>query len=203
MKKSNKKSLLLVVLLLMVAVSTTYVAGTYAKYTAEISGNGTARVAKWAFESDNDEVTIDIDLTETPDPSTLVANRIAPGTSGSFDLNLVNTNSEVGVDFTVKLGTVENIPTNLKFYKDSTFTTELRHGVDEITGQIVAGDSTGVDVKIYWKWEYETGAVTNGVAAGDSADTTAGEDAYTLTIPITIKGIQTRPSATAITTHIN
>ena len=204
-KKNNKKTLFLMALLLMVGVSTSYVSGTYAKYTAEITGNGTATVAKWAFEDDNKDkiTTIEVKLDGTYDPSTLVQKKIAPGTSGSFAIKLVNTNSEVGVDFTLSLDTIENMPKNIKFYKDSGYTTEIVPGTGKITGQIAAKDATGVEPKIYWKWVYETGTVTDGIAEGDSDDTKDGKAAKTLTIPVTVKGVQTRPSATKITSHID
>ena len=205
MKKNNKKALFVMALLLMVGISTSYVASTYAKYTAEVTGEGTAKVAKWAFETDNKSKveTFDVDLAKTYDASTLVANRIAPGTEGSFEIELINTNSEVGVDFTVKLEDITNKPTNLKFYKDSSYTTELTPGTGTITGQLKAGDATGVKPKIYWKWLYETGTVTDGIATGDAADTTDGKSANTLTIGLTVKGVQTEPSTTAITSHID
>lgn len=201
----NKKSLFIVVLLLMVGITTSYVASTYAKYTGEIAGNGTVTVAKWAFENDNDITTINVELDKAYDATTLVADKIAPGTKGSFKINLVNTNSEVGVDFKVKLGTVTSAPTNIKFYKDSSYTTELVPETGEVTGQIKAKDATGIDVEIFWQWVYETGTVnsTTGIAAGDAADTTDGEAANTLTIPVTVVGFQTEPSTTAITTHID
>ena len=46
----------------------------------------------------------------------------------------------------------------------------------------------------------QTGAVTpaTGVAAGDTDDTADGVAAKTLTVPVTITGVQTQPSATAI-----
>lgn len=203
--KTHKKSLLLVILLLLVAIATAFVGRTYAKYTGEITGDGEAVVAKWAFTTDNANPTIEVNLNPTVDPTTLVENKIAPGTQGAFAINLKNTTSETGADFTVKLGTVTNAPTNLKFYKDNTYsaTSELTPGTGTITGQLEAGDDTGVDVKIYWKWLYETGAVTDGIAAGDAQDTTDGENAKTLTVPLTITGVQTPPSATAITSHIN
>ena len=203
MKKNNKKALFVMALLLMVGITTSYVASTYAKYTAEVSGSGTATVAKWAFEDDNDITTFTVKLNETYDPTTLVANKIAPGTEGSFEITLVNTNSEVGVDFTVGLDNINNKPTNLKFYKDAAYTTELTPGTGTITGQLKAGDATGVKPKIYWKWLYETGTVTDGIATGDAADTTDGESANTLTIGLTVKGVQTEPSTTAITSHID
>ena len=193
--KNHRKSILVVILLLLVAISTAYVGGTYAKYTAEVEGSGTATVAKWNFATDNAITSITINLDGTIDASTLVSGKIAPGTSGSFSIALKNT-SDVGANFTVSLGTITGKPTNLKFYKDSTYTTEITPGSTTITGQLIAGDSTGLSVPIYWKWLYET---TN----GDSADTTDGVAGASLTIPVTVSGVQTPPSSTAITSHIN
>lgn len=203
MEKKKRNSLLLMVLLLLIVITGLYVVGTYSKYTAEVSGNGNATVAKWDFENDNAITTINIDLEENYDETILSNNRIAPGTAGSFDINLVNTHSEVGVDFTVALGSVTNAPTNIKFYKDSSYTTELTPGTSTITGQLEAEDAVGKTVTIYWKWEYETGTVTDGIATGDSADTANGKSGSELTIPVTVKGIQIAPSTTAITSHIN
>lgn len=201
MKKNRKrKSLGMMALLLLVGVTCGYVANTYAKYTSKIEGNdGEAVVAKWAFATDNKKQTLEINLAKTYDPTTLVADRIAPGTEGSFDIALVNTNSEVGADFTIALNNVENIPTNLKFYKDSSYTTELKPGEGTITGQLVAGDSTGITVPIYWKWAYETSEI----ATNDPKDTEDGEAAKTLTIGVDITGTQTQPSTTAITSHVD
>lgn len=195
----NKKerSILVIVLLLLVGLTFGYVSSTYAKYTSEVDGNnGTATVAKWAFATDNATQTLTIDFGETYDPSTLDDGKIAPGTEGSFDIALINTNSEVGVDFEIALKSITGKPTNLKFYKDSSYNTELTPGTSTITGQLTAGDSTGLSVPIYWKWAYET---TN----GDATDTTDGEAANTLTIGVDITGTQVAPSATAITSHIN
>lgn len=200
MEKKKRNSVLLLVLLLLVAISASYIAGTYAKYTSEIKdNNGTATVAKWAFASDNDTQSLTIDLAKTYDPTTLVENKIAPGTEGSFVIALSNENSEVGVDFTVKLNSITNKPTNLKFYKDSSYSTELTPGTSEITGQLVAGEKSFDGVKIYWKWAYETDAI----ATNDPIDTGDGEAANTLTIGVDITGVQTEPSTTAITSHID
>lgn len=199
----NKKSVLIMVLLLLVAVTSAYVANTYAKYIGDVSGNGSAEVAAWTFETDNASSVSNISLSQTANATTLTSGKIAPGTSGSFDIALKNTNSDVGVDFTVALGAISGKPDNLHFYKDSGYTTEIIPGTDTITGQLKAKDATGVSLTIYWKWEYETGAVTNGVAAGDSKDTEAGEAAASLTIPVTITGVQVEPSNTTISSHIN
>ena len=199
MEKKKRNAILLLVLLLLFAISASYIAGTYAKYTSEIKdNNGTATVAKWAFDTDNTTQTLTINLDETYDPTTLVAERIAPGTQGSFEIALVNTNTETGVNWTLALKSITDKPTNLKFYKDSSYSTELVPGTDTITGQLKAKDSTGLSVPIYWKWAYETDAI----ATNDPKDTTDGKAAKTLTIGVDITGVQTEPGA-AITSHID
>ena len=196
----NKKTLLILVLLLLVGITSGYVASTFAKYTSKIEGNeGTATVAKWAFSTDNANQTINIALDGTVDPSTLIAGKIAPGTSGSFNIALVNTNTETGVNWTINLKSITNKPTNLKFYKDAAHTTEIAAGTGTITGQLAAKDSTGLSVPIYWAWAYETDAI----ATNDPIDTTDGTNANNLTIGVDITGVQTPPSSTAITSHVN
>ena len=198
--KKKKKSLLVVALLLLVGITSGYVASTYAKYTSQITGNnGTATVAKWAFSTDNPAKTLTINFSGTYDPTTLVSGKIAPGTSGSFNIALKNTNTETGVNWTIQLNSVTNKPTNLKFYKDSQHTTEITPGTGTITGQLAAKDSTGLSVPIYWAWEYETSEI----ATNDPKDTTDGEAAAALTIGVDITGVQTAPSATSITSQIN
>lgn len=198
--KDRKKSLLIVVLLLLVGVTCGYVASTYAKYTSQVTGNnGSATVAKWAFRTDNTTQTLSINFASTYDPSTLESGKIAPGTSGSFNVALVNTNTETGVDWTIRLNSITNAPTNLKFYRDAAHTVALIPGESTITGQLAAKDSTGLSVPIYWVWEYETSEA----ATNDPIDTEDGEAADTLSIGVDITGIQTAPSATAITSHIN
>lgn len=194
--KKHRRSSLVIILLMLVAIATAYVGSTYAKYTETVSGDGTATVAKWDFTTDNAISNLTINFTNSYDATTLVAGKIAPGTSGSFAISVKNTNTETGVNFTIALGTVTNIPTNLKFYKDSTFSTQITPGTDTITGQLAAKDGTGLSVPIYWKWEYET-------TDGDDEDTTDGKAATVLTIPVTITGTQVPPSSTAITSHIN
>ena len=196
----KKKSIGFMVLLLLVGLTSGFVGGTFAKYTGQVSKSGTATVAKWAFETDNSgSATFDVNLSTTADATTLAKvngkQRIAPGTAGSFSITLTNPTSEVGVNFTVALDSIEDKPTNLKFYKDAQHTTELVPGTGTITGQIKSNDSTGIAVPIYWEWKYET---TN----GDAADTADGIAAESLTIGLTITGVQTQPGA-AITTHIN
>lgn len=191
----KRKSIITISLLFLVGVSLYFVSGTYAKYTSTVSANATATVAKWNFATDNNITTLAINYTNTPHATSVKNNTIAPGTSGSFAIALKNT-SDVAANFTLSLGTITNKPTNLKFYKDSSFTTEITPGSTNITGILKANDTTGLTVNIYWRWLYET-------TEGDDEDTTDGIAGESLTIPVTIVGTQAEPSTTAVTSAIN
>lgn len=200
MKKGQKRTLLVAVLLLLVGVTAYFGASTYAKYVSEITGNkAEVKVAKWDFVDDNETQEFEIELANAVDESTLVEDRIAPGTSGSFKIVLNNKDTETGVDFTVTLDSITNKPTNLKFYRNNDFTGEVVPGTTQITGQLEANDATDLEIPIYWQWAYETAEI----ATNDPVDTADGVAANELTVGVTIKGVQTAPSATAISTHVN
>ena len=191
MKKGSKKSLLVVALLLLVGVTAYFGANTYAKYASEITGNkGTATVAKWAFATDNEAKTFTVDLAKTYDANTLVGGKIAPGTEGSFKINLNTKNTETGVAYTVKLSDLENVPTNLKFYKNEGHT-EALDANGSVTGTLAPNDATGTDVTIYWAWAFGNNDVVTDTV--NEADTTDGVNAKTLTIGLDVVGIQVQP----------
>jgi hypothetical protein len=196
-EKKNKKSIVLILLLLLVAISGGIAFGTYAKYVEEITGNnGTATIASWAFATDNQTQNITVALNPTVDATTLTNGTIAPGASGSFNIALKNTNTDVAVEFVVKLSSVTGAPTNLKFYKDSSYTTEITPGDTEVKGKLAAKDSTGVTVPVYWKWDYET-------TGGDTVDTNEGKTGGDMTVNVSIKGTQLPPSNTAVTSGLD
>ena len=187
---NKKKNVLIVVLFLLLAVTIGFSAYTYSKYVSELNDkSGSAVVAKWDFVNDNQNTTL-VPLMATYNAATLVNGKIAPGTEGSFSITLVNTNTDVGVNYSIKIGTIQNKPTNLKFYSDNTYTTEMTVGSTEMTGSLSPNDSTGVTKTIYWKWAYNT-------TEGDTADTTDGAAAATLTIPVQISGTQVQPTVSS------
>ena len=104
----KKRTFGLLVLFLMIGVAGVFLIGTYAKYTSTATQSGTATVAKWAFSTDNANDSLTISLAENYNATTLVNGKIAPGTEGSFNIALVNTNSEVGVDWTLTLKSITN-----------------------------------------------------------------------------------------------
>ena len=178
---NKKKKLLVIALLLLFGVTAGYVASTYAKYASTFEGSGTITVAKWAFEDDNTPMTIDIDLDTTYDADTLIDGKIAPGTSGSFVIELSNANTEVGVDYSISLSNT-NAPSNIVFTSGGSAI-----GNNPITGTLTPGEATR-QITVDWEWPYYTSA------ADDVEDTADGENANTMTITATITGVQVEPA---------
>ena len=191
-KKTKKRNIILAAVLLGVTATVgTIGVTTFAKYRTQLSDvKAQITVAKWSFASDNSSTNFTIDLAKTYTASTLVSNRIAPGTSGKLDFDLSNKNTEVGTTYSIKL-TNTNAPTNIQFYEDVDCTTPLTNST--LTGHMDPGATT--TATIYWKWAYETGTVTDGVATGDSNDTTNGEAGSQMTVTATITGVQEAPTA--------
>ena len=186
MEKKDNKSILLIVLLVLVGLTSGYVSSTYAKYTSTIEKESTATIAKWSFDTENANTDLDMNFAKTYNPSTLVANRIAPGTEGAFSLKLTNKDTETGVDYSITFNETTGVPTNLKFYEDAAFQNEIDVATDKITGSLAAGDATGDTVNFYWKWAYET-------VNGDEADTTDGSAGGDLVLKAKITGTQQTP----------
>lgn len=183
MKKSNK--IILLVLFMGVCITGYFVSSTYAKYVSEITATGTVKIAKWNFITDTAGITnFNIKLNDTNLVSNSLASDdngnyyIAPGTEGSFTITLKNT-SDVAVKYDIELTNKNNVPTNLKFYKDTDYTNEIT----DVTTHTLNIGAANVPVNIYWKWDYET-------ENGDAADTTNGENGNTMTIDVKVTGTQ-------------
>lgn len=190
---SKKKKTAVAALIVLGIVAVGLAAGVYAKYIASItSGNGSATVAKWAFETDNANTTITCELDKNYNADTLVAGKIAPGTSGKCPIKISNANSEVGVNYTIKPKTVTNQPTNLKLYKDANHTDAFSTSA-AITGTLTPGAAEQT-IYVYWDWTYETKDDNESVVAGDNADTANGEDPKKMEISFDISGVQVQPT---------
>jgi len=188
----NKTMRLIAVTLLAAMIALVLVAGTYAKYTSSASGTDSARVAKWSFTVGGAEITdvntFEIDLFETikdtngaAETDVVAANGedkvIAPGTQGSFDVELVN-NSEVtakyGIVYTVT--NTAGIPVEYSVDDGATWTDTL--------DAVVAGDDTVIaanggteTVTVQWRWAYEVqdeGSDPATYTTRDTSDTTLG-----------------------------
>ena len=196
-KSKNKGAVVVLALALIVAIVLSMYA--YSKYTSTLTGNGTSTVAKWSFKVNGQTQTIpDINLGETMDAhSNVVDKKLAPGTSGHFDLILDGSGSEVAIDYNIKLAITQK-PTNLKFYLDDKYQTPISEtdGTLNIAGSIALEDvNTPLTKTIYWQWPYETGKTSNEIDKNDETDTK--DSGKNVTMTITVTGTQRDPKSGA------
>ena len=196
-KSKNKGAVVVLALALIVAIVLSMYA--YSKYTSTLTGNGTSTVAKWSFKVNGQTQTIpDIELGETMDAHSNVADKkLAPGTSGHFDLILDGSGSEVAIDYNIKLAITQK-PTNLKFYLDDKYQTPISEtdGTLNIAGSIALEDvNTPLTKTIYWQWPYETGKTSNEIDKNDETDTK--DSGKNVTMTITVTGTQRDPKSGA------
>ena len=196
-KSKNKGAVVVLALALIVAIILSMYA--YSKYTSTLTGNGTSTVAKWSFKVNEQTQTIpDINLGETMDAhSNVVDKKLAPGTSGHFDLILDGSGSEVAIDYNIKLAITQK-PTNLKFYLDDKYQTPISEtdGTLNIAGSIALEDvNTSLTKTIYWQWPYETGKTSNEIDKNDETDTK--DSGKNVTMTITVTGTQRDPKSGA------
>ena len=99
-------------LLVLTLMTSCFVGSTFAKYTSTASGTATATVAKWSIKvGDTDIVatdTVTFDLfatvndTDGSDEGDVLDGKVAPGTQGSFTIELKN-ESEVTANYVIAL----------------------------------------------------------------------------------------------------
>lgn len=212
--KKNWAARLVVLVAVLTLITASLVSGTFAKYTTEVSGTDTVRVAKFAF--DISEGSTEINTTGTAiDIFTMAADSgvttspagiIAPGTTGDFAIDLSNT-SEVDVDvvFTLTETNSSNVPVYY-LYGTQRYSEVLtgsytgdNNGSYQTLAQLAtamqaaaAGLSEATDgvtpseltYNLTWVWAFESA----GTGQSDAADTAlglAGTPEVTLEITIT------------------
>lgn len=131
-KKNAGLTALIALLLIVTTVASCIGIYAWARYISSRDGNATAPVAKWNFNvnlkrGDNrvalSSEAIDLATTQT-EASTHVANgKIAPGTSGQFQIEIDSSNTEVDFEYEVTIA-LANCPRNITFKRVDTAGTE-------------------------------------------------------------------------------
>lgn len=163
----------------------------YAKYVTQLKGNGGFDVAKWSFKvNESSKKIATINLTDTIDPSKLVAGKVAPGTGGEFTIKIDATGAEVGVRYIVEFENEQNKPTNLVFTYNGQEVNSLEALNSRIIGAINANDTERTkQITIAWEWPYETGEGSI-VAKNDEIDTQEGINDLNYSFDIVVTGKQ-------------
>ena len=192
----NKKKTALLVICAILAIILSFMIGkTFAKYVSEVKGAGTAEIANWVFKvNGKEDVVQNVNLLSTYHNETLINNKVAPGTSGSFNIVVDATGSEVGVDYAIEFLNESQKPQNLIFiYEDKPYTT-IQDLEKDLSGTINANDENKIrNVTINWEWQYETGENANEIAQNDIIDTNNAKQLENYTFDIHVKGTQVMP----------
>ncbi len=197
MKAKKIISLILLILMISVLGGILY---TNSKYVSSANGSITADVAKYVFkvsakDSFDEAHTLEnLVLASTCNPKTLTNGKIAPGTSGSFDIVLDATGSDVAVNYNVTFTNTSGhtLPQNIILKLDG----QAWSFEDGISDTIYLDSASKmVTHKITWEWPYETKDEQNSVVAGDLMDTTAGTSGFDYSFTVTAIGTQALPNA--------
>ncbi len=194
--KNNKLAKFMALVLLVTLLAVILVSGTYAKYTTAVSAKDTATVARWNITLNGEDIskgtqkTLKLGLFDTindtdftSEDSDVTAGKIAPGTTGKFEIAKLINNSDVNAQYkiTYSIDNNNNIP--LEFSKDKNAADSEWKSLSEFSMNdfvALAKDSTeGVSTgTIYWRWKFERN--------DDSADTDFGINTPEVVVTATI-----------------
>lgn len=196
--KSNKQKAGMMALVALAAIGSYFIAGTYAKYTSQITGSDTATVAKWKWTINNsvidsaEDTTYTFNLFDTIKDSDgtssetdVASGKIAPGTSGSFDIDITN-DSEVNATYAIAFTetNANNVP--IEYSTDGTTWVSSVNSMDVSTTNIAMGASSAKKT-VYWRWVYyeDTEGDVADTALGFAANTSAATVQVTATVTVT------------------
>lgn len=170
--------------------------GSYSKYLTQVEGKSVIQVAKWAFLVNGQTASItNIDLAKTYNADTLVENTIAPGTSGSFDIEIDATGSEVGINYEVSFANEKNKPQNLQFTYEGNTVNFVKELEQFLSGTIAANSEQKKKlITIYWEWPYETGETEEEKKIQNEEDTEDGKTLAEYQFDVIVTGKQVEPT---------
>lgn len=194
----SKRKKVIIVSSILIIMLLAFIGGqAYAKYISQVRGNGIAEIATWSFKVNGQKEQVqEIKLVSTYNSETLVNNKIAPGTSGSFNIIVDATGSEVGIKYNIKFAEESNKPQNLKFVYGGKEYDSIKQLGDELSGTIAANEEDKTrTINVQWKWNYETGSSAEQINANDIIDTNDAISIANYTFQVIVKGTQVEPQA--------
>ncbi len=205
--KKNRLSRFAILVLILAMTSMTLVSGTFAKYTSEISGTATATVAKWKWTIGTQDITTAEQATNgftlnlfdtikdsnlTSDETDVATSKIAPGTSGQFQISLTNA-SEVNAQYAIALAEISNTSNIPIEYSTDGTTWVTAANLAGVSATDINMNATAT-LTLYWRWAFTGSASTNytssqtditDTALGFAANTTAPTVQVRATITVT------------------
>lgn len=194
--KNNKLAKFMAIVLLVTLLAVILVSGTYAKYTTTVSSNDSATVAKWNITLNGEDIskgtqkTLKLGLFDTindtgftNEDTDVTKGKIAPGTTGKFEIAKLINKSDVNAQYKIiyNITNTSNVP--LEFSNDQNASDDEWKSLNEFSMNDFAplsknseeGTSTGT---IYWRWKFDR--------SNDVADTELGVNAPEVVVTATI-----------------
>lgn len=142
-------------IILGMAVSLLGIAGaSYSLYKSSPRGKTVGAIANWNFKVNGASSTFAINL--AVGAKNTVDGKLAPGSYGSFTMNLDATGTDTDVNYQITFKNVKGKPNNMKFYLDKDYTTEINLDGGTIKDTIAFGEDMRKNVTIYWNWDNTT-----------------------------------------------
>lgn len=192
MPLEKKKKVLSILIVVIISIISFFIGLVFNKYNTAIKGEGLAEIATWNFKINGKKEEIQtIDLASTIDSETILGSKLAPGTSGSFDIIIDATDTQVGIKYNIISIEETNKPHNLKFiYEEKEYNT-LKELQEKMSGIINTNDKNKVrTLKILWKWNYETGSTAEEINKNDLIDTQDAQNIQSYKFTICVSGEQ-------------
>lgn len=194
----SKKKKAVIALCILVVMLIAFIGGqAYAKYISQVRGNGIAEIATWSFKVNGEKEQVqEIRLASTCNNQTLVNNKIAPGTSGSFNIKIDATGSDVGINYNITFAQEENKPQNLKFVYGGIEYSSIKELEGKLSGMIEANERDKTrTINVRWQWDYETGRDPSQINENDIVDTKDATNVANYTFQVIVTGTQIQPQA--------
>jgi hypothetical protein len=191
-----KKKKIIVAIVIFALIIIAFIGGqSYSKYVSQVKGEGTVDVATWKFKVNEQKEQIQqINLQSTCDKGSIINGKIAPGTSGGFNILVDATGSEVAVDYNINFLNEKDKPTNMKFIYDNKIYNTITELENVLSGTINANEENKQrNFYIQWEWKYETGNTPEEIKINDALDTKDIENISRYTFDIIVSGTQASP----------
>ena len=193
---TKKRKIILVSSILVLLLISFFIGQAYAKYFTKLKGEGVAEIASWDFKVNGQKEQVEkINLNSTMNNESLIGNKIAPGTEGSFNIVIDATGTDVGINYNIEFSEESNKPTNLKFTYDEKEYNSIEELTYNLSGVINANDENKErTLNIKWKWDYETGETPEEIASNDEIDTREAANLADYTFNVTVSDTQVQPN---------
>lgn len=192
MPLDKKRKILTVLIIVVISAISFFIGLAFNKYNTSIKGEGLAEIATWNFKVNGKKEEIQsIDLASTINSQTILDSKLAPGTSGSFDIIIDATDTQVGIKYNIISIEETNKPHNLKFIYEEKEYNSLSELQEKLSGTINANDKNKVRIlKILWKWNYETGTTVEEINSNNLLDTKDVQNIQNYKFTICVSGEQ-------------